>query len=100
MRWPLGLGVFMAAAPARCSARFSISPVASAGYLGKAFVICVIGGLGGVSMAVIGGFALGVIESFGALLLGPEHALTLAFVLLIALLAVRPTRLLGRQGFA
>ncbi|MGV2980497.1 branched-chain amino acid ABC transporter permease [Camelimonas sp. ID_303_24] len=105
VRWTyavaFGLGVFMAgSAGALLSAIFPISPVASAGYLSKAFVICVIGGLGSIPGAVIGGFALGVIESFGALLLGPEHALTLAFVLLIALLAVRPSGLLGRQGFA
>lgn len=96
-----GLGVFMAgSAGALLSAIFPISPVASAGYLSKAFVICVIGGLGSIPGAVLGGFALGVIESFGALIFGPEHALTLAFVLLIVLLAVRPQGLLGKQGFA
>lgn len=105
VRWTyaiaFGLGVFMAgSAGALLSAIFPISPVASAGYLGKAFVICVLGGLGSIPGAVLGGFALGVIESFGALFLGPEHALTLAFVLLIVLLAVRPSGLLGKRGFA
>lgn len=105
VRWTyaiaFGLGVFMAgSAGALLSVIFPISPVASGGYLSKAFVICVIGGLGSVPGAVLGGFALGVIESFGALFFGPEHALTLAFVLLIVLLAVRPSGLLGRQGFA
>lgn len=105
VRWTyalaFGLGVFMAgSAGALLSAIFPISPAAFAGYLSKAFVICVLGGLGSIPGAVIGGFALGVIESFGALFLGPEHALTLAFILLVLLLAVRPSGLLGKRGFA
>ncbi|WP_028602954.1 branched-chain amino acid ABC transporter permease [Ottowia thiooxydans] len=96
-----GLGAFMAgSAGALLSAIFPISPVASADYLGKAFVICVLGGLGSIPGAVLGGFALGIIESFGAWFLGPEHALTLAFAVLVLLLAVRPSGLLGRRGFA
>jgi branched-chain amino acid transport system permease protein len=94
------LGAFMAgAAGALLGAIFPISPLSSSGYLGKAFVICVLGGLGSIPGVVVGGFALGVIESFGALALGPEHALTVAFVLLLALLAFRPSGLLGRGGF-
>jgi branched-chain amino acid transport system permease protein len=94
------LGAFMAgAAGALLSVVFPISPVASAGYLGKAFVICVLGGLGSIPGVILGGFALGVIESLGTLILGPEHALTLAFLLLIVLLMVRPSGLLGRKGF-
>jgi branched-chain amino acid transport system permease protein len=73
--------------------------VASGVYLGKAFVICVLGGLGSVPGVVLGGFALGIIESFGTLAFGPEHALTLSFLLLIGLLMFRPSGLLGRRGF-
>jgi branched-chain amino acid transport system permease protein len=94
------LGTFMAgAAGALLAAIFPISPVSSGGYLGKAFVICVLGGLGSVPGVVVGGFALGVIESFGALALGPEHALTISFLVLLVLLIARPTGLLGRKGF-
>lgn len=104
VRWTyaiaFGLGTFMAgSAGALLAAIFPISPVSSSGYLGKAFVICVLGGLGSIPGVVVGGFALGVIESFGALALGPEHALTISFLLLIVLLTVRPTGLLGRRGF-
>lgn len=96
----LGLGTFMAgSAGALLAAIFPISPVSSGGYLGKAFVICVLGGLGSIPGVVLGGFALGVIEAFGALALGPENALTISFVLLVVLLIVRPTGLLGRKGF-
>jgi branched-chain amino acid transport system permease protein len=104
VRWTyaiaFGLGTFMAgSAGALLAAIFPISPVSSGGYLGKAFVICVLGGLGSIPGVVVGGFALGVIESFGALALGPENALTISFLLLIVLLIVRPTGLLGRKGF-
>lgn len=96
-----GLGTFMAGASgALLAAIFPISPVSSSGYLGKAFVICVLGGLGSIPGVVLGGFVLGVIESFGALALGPENALTISFVLLLILLVVKPTGLLGRKGFA
>jgi len=95
-----GLGTLMAgSAGALLAAIFPISPVSSSGYLGKAFVICVLGGLGSIPGVVLGGFALGVIEAFGALVLGPENALTISFLLLIVLLIVRPTGLLGRKGF-
>lgn len=95
-----GLGTFMAgSAGALLAAIFPISPVSSGGYLGKAFVICVLGGLGSIPGVILGGIALGVIEAFGALALGPENALTISFLLLIILLIVRPTGLLGRKGF-
>jgi branched-chain amino acid transport system permease protein len=95
-----GLGAFMAgSAGALLAAIFPISPLSSSGYLGKAFVICVLGGLGSLPGVIVGGFALGVIEAYGSLALGPENALTVSFLLLIGLLIVRPTGLLGRKGF-
>lgn len=96
-----GLGALMAGASGPLLAMiFPISPLSGPVYLGKAFVICVLGGLGSVPGAMIGGLALGVVESFGALWFGPEHATTLSFVLLIAILLVRPEGLLGRKGYA
>jgi branched-chain amino acid transport system permease protein len=96
-----GLGALMAGASGPLLAMiFPISPLTGPVYLGKAFVICVLGGLGSVPGAMIGGLALGVIESFGALWFGPEHAVTLSFILLILILLVRPEGLLGRKGYA
>jgi branched-chain amino acid transport system permease protein len=94
------MGAVMAgAAGSLLSVIFPISPLAGPLYLGKAFVICVLGGLGSIAGAMVGGLALGVIESFSALAFGPEHALTVSFVLLILLLIVRPTGLMGRRGY-
>jgi branched-chain amino acid transport system permease protein len=94
------LGALMAgAAGSIFSIVYPISPINSGLFLGKAFVICILGGLGSVPGAMIGGIALGVIESYGALFFGPEHATTLAFVILIALLIFRPTGIMGRKGY-
>ncbi len=96
-----GLGALMAGASGPLLAMiFPISPLSGPVYLGKAFVICVLGGLGSVPGAMIGGLALGVVESFGGLWFGPEHAVTLSFSLLILMLLFRPTGLLGRTGYA
>lgn len=95
-----GIGAGMAAAAgALLSPIFPISPLASTVYLGKAFVICILGGLGSVVGVLLGGVVLGIIESFGAYFLGPEHSLTLSFSLLILLLIFRPSGLLGKRGF-
>jgi branched-chain amino acid transport system permease protein len=94
------LGAALAgAAGALLSPIFPISPLAGTAYLGKAFVICVLGGLGSVSGVLVGGLVLGVVESFGALFFGPEHALTLSFTVLILLLIFRPSGLMGRRGY-
>ncbi len=78
---------------------FPISPLTSSTYLGKAFVVCVLGGLGSVSGALAGGLLLALVEGVGATFLGPAHATTLSFALLIVFLIARPQGLLGRKGF-
>jgi branched-chain amino acid transport system permease protein len=94
------IGAFMAgAAGALLSIIFPISPLNSQVFLGKAFVVCVLGGLGSVPGAMVGGLVLGIIESFGSYWFGPEHAVTLSFGLLLVLLFVRPSGLLGRRGY-
>jgi branched-chain amino acid transport system permease protein len=95
-----GLGSAMAgAAGSLFSVIFPISPETANALLGKAFVICVLGGLGSVPGVVAGGVTLGVIESFAALALGPENSITVSFAVLILLLMFRPTGIMGRRGF-
>ncbi|MFL6973464.1 MAG: branched-chain amino acid ABC transporter permease [Xanthobacteraceae bacterium] len=94
------IGAFMAgAAGALLSIIFPISPLNSSLFLGKAFVVCVLGGLGSVPGAMVGGLVLGIVESFGSYWFGPEHAVTISFALLLLLLFVRPSGLLGRRGY-
>lgn len=95
-----GIGALMAgAAGSLLSLIFPISPLASTDFLGIAFVVCVLGGLGSIAGAMVGGLALGVIQSFGALFIGPQHGLTIAFALLILLLIFKPTGIMGRSGY-
>jgi branched-chain amino acid transport system permease protein len=95
-----GIGALMAgAAGALLSIIYPISPLNSSLFLGKAFVVCVLGGLGSVPGALIGGLVLGIVESFGSFWFGPEHAVTLSFTVLLVLLFVRPSGILGRKGY-
>jgi len=95
-----GLGAAMAGcAGVLLALIFPISPLSATPYLGKAFVVCVLGGLGSVPGAVLGGLLLGLVESFGTMAFGPEHAVTLSFALLILFLIFRPHGLLGKRGF-
>jgi branched-chain amino acid transport system permease protein len=67
--------------------------------LGKAFVICVIGGLGTVPGALVGGIALGLIESVVGNYLGAQYAILFGFVIMLVLLITRPTGLIGKKGY-
>jgi branched-chain amino acid transport system permease protein len=78
---------------------FPISPLTSSTFLGKAFVVCVLGGLGSVSGALAGGLLLALVEGIGSASIGPSHTTTMSFALLILFLIVRPQGLLGRKGF-
>ena len=95
-----GIGALMAgAAGALLSIIYPISPLNSSLFLGKAFVVCVLGGLGSVPGAMLGGLVLGIIESFGGFWFGPEHAVTISFGLLLLLLFARPSGLVGKRGY-
>ena len=95
-----GIGALMAgAAGAIFSMVFPITTNLTGTFLGKAFVICVIGGLGSVPGALIGGIALGLIESIAGFTIGPQNATTVGFLLMLFLLIVRPTGLAGVKGY-
>jgi branched-chain amino acid transport system permease protein len=52
-----------------------------------------------VEGALIGGLVLGVVESVAGQLVGPQHALTVGFALMLILLLVKPTGLTGIRGY-
>lgn len=95
-----GLGTALAfVAGAILSPVYPISPTAADAYLGKSFIVCVLGGLGSLPGVLVGGLLLGLVESFGAYYLGADHSLTVSFVLLLVFLLIRPQGLLGKKGF-
>jgi branched-chain amino acid transport system permease protein len=61
----------------------------------KAFVAAVIGGIGNVRGAVLGGFVIAFVEQFGAYYISSNYRDVYVFALLIMILLVRPTGLLG-----
>lgn len=95
-----GIGASMAGAcGALVAVVFPVSTSLTGLFLGKAFVICVIGGLGTVPGALVGGLTLGVIESFAGYWLGPQNAILIGFILMLVLLVVRPTGIVGKKGY-
>jgi branched-chain amino acid transport system permease protein len=62
----------------------------------KAFVAAVVGGIGNVPGAVLGGLVMGIAEVMVVGYLSPTYRDAIAFVLLILILLVRPAGILGR----
>ena len=56
----------------------------------KAFVIIILGGMGSVPGAIVGGLIIGFAESFGAFYISTDYKDIIAFVLLVVILSVRP----------
>ncbi len=63
----------------------------------KAFAAAVLGGIGNIRGALMGGLILGVAENYGSALLGTQWKDVVAFVLLVVILLFRPTGLLGES---
>ena len=61
----------------------------------KAFTAAVLGGIGNVRGALLGGVLLGLLENWGATVLGGEWKDVFAFAVLVVVLMFRPTGLLG-----
>lgn len=63
----------------------------------KAFIAAILGGIGNIPGAMLGGLILGVVESFGASYISPTWKDVIAYALLALFLIVRPTGLLGER---
>jgi branched-chain amino acid transport system permease protein len=74
-----------------------LEPNMMAGVLLYAFAAALLGGIDNPFGAVFGGFVVGVLENLlGAYVIGTELKLTVALVLIIGVLLVRPTGLFGK----
>ncbi|MBO5576175.1 MAG: branched-chain amino acid ABC transporter permease [Ruminococcus sp.] len=63
----------------------------------KAFVAAVLGGIGSIPGAMIGGILIGVIEILGRAYISPQLADAIVFAVLILVLIVKPTGILGKK---
>jgi branched-chain amino acid transport system permease protein len=64
----------------------------------KAFVAAVLGGIGNIPGAVVGGLVMGVAEVMVVGYLSPTYRDAIAFILLIVILLVRPAGILGKHA--
>lgn len=95
-----GIGALMAGAAGCAMALiYPITPMMSGVFLGKAFVICVLGGLGSVPGAIVGGLMLGIVEGIGTLTFGQQWATSVGFMMMMAVIVLFPTGIAGKKGF-
>jgi branched-chain amino acid transport system permease protein len=62
----------------------------------KAFVAAVVGGIGNLRGAMLGGLMIGLIENFGSQYISSEYRDVYVFLLLIVVLLIRPSGILGK----
>jgi len=93
-----GLGTMLAAvAGGLTSTFFPFTILSGASYQLKAFVICVLGGLGNPLGALLGGLFLGGLEGVVPIFMPVSWVPVVEFVLFVLVLVVRPTGLLGSK---
>jgi branched-chain amino acid transport system permease protein len=95
-----GLGCALAAA---AGTLWVVSGLVFNPYIGsipavKAFAIIILGGLGSIPGAIIGGLLMGLAENGAAFLLGGIWKDAISFIILIIVLVIRPTGLFGEKG--
>jgi len=76
---------------------FCVSPFLGGEVILKAFLVVILGGMGSIPGAMLGGLVLGFIESFGSLFFTVPTVSAITFVLIIIILIVRPQGLLGHE---
>ena len=90
-------GLLAGAAGALLSPIFLVYPDVGVVPVVKAFVIIVLGGMGSIPGAVVAALLLGLVESLGSVYLSVAYRDVYSFLVLIAVLMVRPYGLFGRR---
>jgi branched-chain amino acid transport system permease protein len=92
-----GLGAGLAGiAGVLISLSYCLQPSMGDPFIINAFVVCVLGGLGSVPGAIVGGILYGIIGSFGSQYIGSDVPNAVALVVLLLVLAFRPTGIMGK----
>lgn len=93
-----GLGCALAAAAGVLIAPvFYVNPYIGGLPLLKAFIIIILGGMGSLLGAVVGGLILGTVESFGTFFLSVPASNLLGFIIIILVLLFKPSGLFGHE---
>ena len=85
------------AAGALIGALLAIAPGVGEGLAVKGFAVLILGGLGSIPGAVVGGMILGVSEAMAAGFISSAYKDVIAFLVMIAVLLLRPQGLLGKR---
>ena len=97
MVFAIGSGLAAIAGVLLCSAYPTLMPTTGQMPGIKAFVAAVLGGIGSIPGAMIGGILLGVIEIFAKAYINAQLADAIVFAVLIVVLLIKPAGLLGKE---
>lgn len=84
-------------AGALVGALLAIAPGVGEGLAVKGFAVLILGGLGSISGAIVGGVVLGISEAMAAGFISSAYKDVIAFFVMIVVLLFRPEGLLGKQ---
>jgi branched-chain amino acid transport system permease protein len=94
-----GIGAFVAGIGGLCIGSYYNAVYSTMGYmLGmKAFAAAILGGIGSLPGAVLGGFIMGIVECLGAGYISTGYQDAYAFIVLFIILILRPSGILGAK---
>jgi branched-chain amino acid transport system permease protein len=96
MVFAIGSGLAALAGVLLCSAYPTLMPTTGSMPGIKAFTAAVLGGIGSIPGAALGGVLLGIIEIFAKAYVGTQFSDAIVFAVLIIVLLIRPAGLLGK----
>jgi branched-chain amino acid transport system permease protein len=79
---------------------FSVFPTVGLNFVLIAFVIVVLGGMGSIEGALLGGICVGVVQSLSGYYVAPAFGQLFFFLLFLLVMIFRPNGLLGQKGAA
>jgi branched-chain amino acid transport system permease protein len=79
---------------------FSVFPTVGLNFVLIAFVIVVLGGMGSLEGALLGGICIGIVQAVSGYYVAPAFGQLFFFILFLLVMILRPAGLLGRRGEA